>query len=356
VWLKYNAATYALPVALAAWAWGPERDRGFRNAIQDVIWVGLGFMTVTALVLAYFAANGAIRDFWLATIEYNLRYSHETYAGPASVPAYLVTFPVMRARVDMLWFLGGVGTLLLALQARSNRSALVVLAWLTAAVLSIAVNGQRDLPNYFVQANPALGLAAAAGIASALDRPRWIRYAIPVLLSAGLWRVGDEGPVGSFRWGGLPGLVENVRYDLAYARGRIDRGSYLSRFRGVKFDALEIDEVSRYVRETTSPSEPIYVFGFLGGSICWQSNRVSSSRFFWSRPILIEFAAGEPGYGSAGLLADLMRRPPAIVALQEEQWGSRTFFMKNAGLVHWLREGYDLDRQTAMFSLWRRKS
>jgi hypothetical protein len=150
--------------------------------------------------------------------------------------------------------------------------------------------------------------------------------------------------------------VENVRYDLAYARGHLDRAAYLTRFRGVKFDALEIDEVSRYVRETTRPSDPIYVFGFLGGSICWQGQRTSSSRFFWSRPILIEFAASEPGYGSAGLLADLNRRPPAIVALQEEQWGSRTFFMKNAALERWLREGYDLDRQTAMFTLWRRKS
>jgi hypothetical protein len=254
-----------------------------------------------------------------------------------------------------LWFLGGAGAFLLAWLARQRASLAVPLAWLAAALLSITINGQRDLPNYFVQANPALALAAAAGFAAAVAAGRWPRVVAAVILALGLWRVGDEGPRGSLRLGGLPGLVENVRFDVAYARGRLDRAAYLSRFRGVKYDAGEIDQVAKYIRETTDASEPVYVFGFLGGSILWLSDRESASRFFWSRPVLIEFAADEPGYGSQGLLADLQARPPSLVALQEEQWSSRSFFMGNEPLARWLRDGYILERETEMFAIWRRK-
>jgi hypothetical protein len=146
-----------------------------------------------------------------------------------------------------------------------------------------------------------------------------------------------------------------MRFDLAYIVGDIDRESYLSRFKGEKFDAAEIDALVRYVRTTTRPTDPIYVFGFLGGSVCWQSGRESSSRFFWSRPIIIEFAADRPGYGSAGLLADLQRRPPVVVALQSEQWQSAAFFLQHARLRDWLDSAYVLDHHTPMFSVWRRK-
>jgi hypothetical protein len=44
----------------------------------------------------------------------------------------------------------------------------------------------------------------------------------------------------------------------------------------------------------------IFVFGFSGGSVGFKSERESASRFFWSRPILIEFAAGEPATARQG--------------------------------------------------------
>jgi hypothetical protein len=353
-WLKYSAA-YALPVAAAAWVWRTGPDRDGREVLRDLAWIGLGFGIVAALVLAYFALNGALLDLRLATIDYNIQYSNETYEGRASALLYVFTFPIVRARIDMLWFLGAIGALLLARRARSG-SALVALTWLLAAVVSIAINGHRDLPNYFVQAAPALALAASAGFATLATSRAWVRYAVAALLLAGLWRVGSDAPVWGMRLASLPGLVENVRYDLRYARGHLDRENYLSRFKGQKFDALEIDRLARYVRATTNPVDPIFVFGFSGGSVCWKSERRSASRFFWSRPILIEFAADRPGYGSAGVLSDLRRVPPAVVALQKEEWRSRDFFMNDGPLRTWLEAGYTLDHETPMFSVWRRRS
>ncbi len=353
-WLKYGGA-YALPVAAATWAWGRPTDEDRRRAVTDLAWVGLGFGTVVIGVLAYFYANGALTDLRLATIDYNLGYSTETYEQPVSVPLYLLTFPVRRAMVDMLWFLGGLGAILLVRRVRRDGSVLVALAWLAAAVISIAVNGSRGLPNYFMQAAPAMALCASAGLASLRTSGVWLRYAILGLVLAAFARVGTDTPVWGLRFGSLPGLVENVRYDLSYVRGRIDRDTYLRRFKGQKHDALEIDRLARYVRETTARGDRIFVFGFSGGSVCWKSERASASRFFWSMPVIREFAADRPGYGSAGLLEDLQATRPALVALQKEEWRSCDFFMNNERLRHWLEAGYVADRETPMFSVWRRK-
>jgi hypothetical protein len=354
-WLKYNAIAYGLPAALAVAAWGaPDaRPRG-RALVGDLLWVGLGFAAVTAGVCAYFAWRGALLDLYLATISYNLRYSGETYTGTAGLLSYPLTAPFTRARVDLLWYLGGIGSLLLLPQIRSVRSVPVTLGWLVAAILSVQINGGRDLPNYFVQANAPLALAAASGLATLAWRPAWIRIAVAALLLAGLWRVGTE-PVAGPRLGGLPGLVENVRFDAARARGLLDRDTYLARFKGRKFDALEIDTLARHLR-ATSPTDPVFVFGFSGGSVCWKSGRVSASRFFWSWPIIVGFEAGRRGYGPAGLLADLRRQPPAVVALQKDEWRSQAFFMGNAALRGWLEAGYAFDRESAMFVVWRRKA
>ncbi len=354
-WLKYNAAAYALPVAVAAWAWRTEPRQERRSLLADLGWIAVGFTLVSAVTLGYFAANGALYDLRLATLDYNLRYSNETYETSTSPLRYVFTFPFERARVEMLWFLGGLGALLLARPIRSDRSTLLIFSWLLAAILSIAINGSRSLPNYFVQAAPALAFAASAGFSRLATYGVSVRAVIAAVLLAGFWRVGADEPVWGMRLATLPGLVQNVQYDLRYLRGRIDRDTYLSRFKGVKHDALENEKLVRYIRQTTGTSEPIFVFGFSGGSVSWKSERMSASRFFWSRPVTIGFAADQPGYGAAGLLEDLRLTPPAIVALQKEEWASRDFFMSDEGLRGWLETGYVHDHETPMFSVWRRK-
>jgi hypothetical protein len=385
-WLKYNAIVYTLPVLAALW-WRAGSDR--RRFGRDLALVALGLAGVTLVILAYFSGHGALRDLRLATIDYNLRYSQETYAGPIAVLRYLVTFPLERARVEMLWFLGGLGVVGLvasrlgaatptdqekrATDTGSSRlsypsylshPSYLLLLWLAAAVFSIAINGARDLPQYFVQAAPPLALTCAAGLAGLHARWPWGRYAIIAAILAGLWRVGADAPGAlGWRWGGVPDAVERVGFDLAGLTGRIDRGSYLARFRGRKYDAAAIDDLARYAAETTTPTERLFVFGFTGGAVNAKAHRVSGSRFFWSRPVIIEFAAGQPGYGSAGLLADLEAHPPVLVALQKHDWhstvdpipDSAAFFLSRASLRAWLEAGYVPDRDTDTFVVWRRK-
>ena len=357
IWLKFNAAAYVLPVAAAAWGWGGGRQ-DLRGWTRDLIAAATGVVFVSAIALTWFAAHDALDPLKLATIDYNIAYSSAAYAGTRGPLVYLAKLPIERGGVDLLWFLGGAGALALVVAGRRapRGSAIVVLAWIAAAMIAIAINA-RNLPQYFVQAAPALACAAAIGGAlfSGHAVGRWLVLAT---MAAGLWRVGVSDR--QIRFGDLPELFVNLRFDLDYARGNISRQNYLSRFRGAqKYDAPEIDALTTLVRTTTAESDRILVFGFSPGVYAF-SHRQSASRFFWSYPVVLEFAADHAGYGSAGLLHELQQHPPALIALQKQDYGpadpnSYDFFLANTGLRLWLQSSYTRESDSPMFSVWRRK-
>ena len=147
---------------------------------------------------------------------------------------------------------------------------------------------------------------------------------------------------------------------MAYLRGRIDRTAFLARFQeqaDAKYVPLFAEQLTQRVRQTTSPSDRILVFG-LAPSVYVNAPRQSASRFFWSRPIVVEFARGTPGYGPEGLLQDLERTRPVLVALQKH-WDTpapRDYFMSTAALRDWLDRGYTLEDNSGEFAIWRRHS
>ena len=53
------------------------------------------------------------------------------------------------------------------------------------------------------------------------------------------------------------------------------------------------------------------MFGYSPGSYVYADRR-SASRFFWSRPVILDFNREDPRYGVAGLRADLERNRPGV--------------------------------------------
>jgi hypothetical protein len=348
---KYNAGIYVAAGISAAWLWR-------RTTWPDVLRVAGGFAIPVAVMLAIFGAGGAVRDLYDATITYNVQYSGETYAGPGAAVWYLLAFPIDRARVDALWTVGGAGCLVLILLSAGRRERLVAPTWVAAACLSIAVNGSRGLPQYFVQANPALALAAgwAAVEAWSLLRAKAGRRApvlgliVLLIVSIGVWRVNQ-----------FPKLVEQTAFDATYALGRMDRSAYLSRYVDErKYSALAAEQLADVVRTSTQPDDRIYVFGFTCAAYVI-ADRASASRFFWSRPVIVRFKSGTPRYGIEGLLAELRQRPPTLVALQRKDWApdvadSADFFMGTPALAGWLQSNYVRAAGPEAFDVWVRRA
>jgi hypothetical protein len=347
---KYNAGIYLVAGIAAGLIWE-------RLTWRDVLRVAGGFAVPVAVMIALFGLGGALRDLYDATIAYNIEYSGETYAGPGSAVLYLLTFPVDRARVDALWTVGGAGCLVLFLLSAGRRERLIAPIWVAAACLSIAVNGSRGLPQYFVQANPALALAG--GWAAVVAWP-WLRdragRAAPALgalalavVAIAVWRVNQ-----------FPKLFEQTAFDTSYAIGRVSRSDYLARYGDDrKYSALDAAQLAATVRATTGPDDRIYVFGFTC-AVYVLADRESASRFFWSRPVIVNFKAGTPGYGVEGLLDDLRERPPALVALQKKDWApdvadSAGFFIGTPALAGWLRTSYVRTFGPDAFDVWVRR-
>ena len=356
---KYNAGIYAAAGVAALWLWR-------RSSWRAVVALSAGFAVPVLAMLIVFAAGGALRDLYDATITYNVQYSGETYSGPANVAAYILTFPVERARVDALWTVGGAGCLVLiatmlrdGLRQREHpvgarvattspvgstvtAGSLFALLWVAAACISITVNGSRGLPQYFVQANPALALAAGWAMPEAwrLLRELTGRRAVlaasvaGALVAVGVWRVNQ-----------FPKLLEQTRFDARFALGAVPRAEYLARYADDrKYSALAADQLATTLRRATSPSDRVFVFGFTCASYV-DADRASASRFFWSRPVIVGFKEGDRGYGIEGLLDDLERGRPAVVALQRKDWApdvsdSADFFLSTPALARWLRSNY----------------
>jgi hypothetical protein len=358
---KYNAGAVLIAAALAAiwWRRGPTSSLG--ATLRGLLPVGgalaSGFVTMVATMLAMFAFAGAFDDLYHATISYNVFYSGETYADRFAMLGYVLRFPIERARVDGLWFVGGLGCAVILVtalvrRARTGTPDVLPVLWVAAACLSIAVNGSRGLPQYFLQAAPALALAAGVAATWALPRlhKRWRLLAIAVVV-IGVQRVVNVDKV-----------VDYLAWDLSAWTGARPRDEYLARFggrdTGDKYSALAVRDLAQTITERVQPNETVLVLGFSPGALL-QSGRRSATRFFWSRPLIVGFGEGWPGYGVSGLLAELEARKPALVVLQRRDWDpdtidSFTWFSRQPKLVAWLGRDYQPAGELGNFVLFRR--
>jgi hypothetical protein len=351
---KYPAAGY-LMVGWAALALvGHSRGIGTKDAgrlIRLLAWSAVGLLLPVGVMVVCFSAGGALRDLWDATIVYNLRYSGETYSGAWAFAQYLVTFPVQHARVDGLWLLGGAGSIVLLARSFWRPAFLVPVIWIAVACLAIAINGSRGLPQYFLQAYPALALAAGvAGVELLGGWPRTARFVVAAVVLVAVTRVMS-----------FADAAQVTAWDLARLAGQTDRATYLARFAGRpgdKYSAPDVRELGTWLGTHVDAGEPVYVFGFSAGAYLY-SGRQSASRFFWNSPVIVGFNEGQPGYGKSGLLADLQARRPLIVALQKDDGGpggrdSCTWFLSQPELATWLLRDFRPLPSVSRYQLYQR--
>lgn len=353
--MKYQAAIFiVLPWAASIWTEapaGPIRS-WIRSALVSAASVGVGLLLPLAAVIAVYAAEGALGSLWDATVRFNLSYAGETYAGPWSLLRYLFSFPARQARVDGLWLVGGAGALVLVWQSFRRPRLLLLVGWIAVACISIAINGSRGLPQYFIQAAPALALAAGVAGADVMERRSlWFRMGLLVVVAWALTRVLS-----------LPQAMDAMSRDTARVLGRLDKAAYLAAYAGRpgdKYSPPDMYDLAALLRARTAPEDTVYVFGF-SAAVYVYSERRSASRLFFIAPVVAEVTRSLPGYGPDALLADLASNRPAVVALQRDDAGSgpldsRGWFLSQGSLADWLRRHYRMTESLRRFEVWERR-
>ena len=248
--LKYNAGLYVLVVLLALVV-----TSGM--TLLDVVWIAAGSLIVPLVLFAVFWRGGALHrsvsgDDRLqpALLRRDLRepLGHGAVSGHVPDPARAGRRAVVRRRARLRRPARRGPA-----QARGPCLWLPV-AWVAAACVSIAINGSRNLPQYFLQAAPALALAAGlAGTVALTPLPKAARWLIVAVIAVFVWRAGDDP---------FPKLAGNVWHDTQYVTGRIDRRTHLAQYGGARdsdkysaLDNMDIGGVPRGAgRRPTRPS------------------------------------------------------------------------------------------------------
>ncbi len=355
---KYNTVVYSAAAAVALVVWTHSRRAGrtssLRTTVSDLAAMAVGFLLPVGAMLTVFGSGPSWNALWDATVAYNLQYSRETYTSATGAAWYLMTMPIQQARVNALWLLGGSGCLVLLAFSQRHASLLAAPIWVAAACLSIVINGSRSLPQYFIQADPALALAAGAGavvVARALTT-RVVRLGVLVVVVLATARVSAFAKAVDYTW-----------WDVQCLAGTIDRETYLARFGGQraedKHSPLAVAHLAGYLGTHSRPDDRVLVFGFSPGALV-QSSRRSASRFFWSRPLVVGFNEGKPGYGASELLRNVQATSPAVVVLQQNDWqmegqDSATYFLGTPNLAAWLSAHYQRQPDLHNYLLWTRR-
>ena len=276
-----------------------------------------------------FWRGGALDDLYQATIVYNLQYSGETYASRWDMARYLliVRRSGMRGSIRCGSSAASAALVLLCAAGRAQaRGGWIPVAWVALACVSIAINGSRDLPQYFLQAAPALALAAGWRRRSPSRRCPWPPRWIAVLLLAAA--TGASAPIRSRSLPPTSGTTRSTPSAGSIA-ARTSRGTAGARRRQI-LGAGQSWTSATFLASHTTPDETVYVFGYSSGAYVYADRR-SASRFFWSRPVIVDFNGGDPAYGVNGLPRGSRRRKPGYIVLQERDWpdvqNSAPFFL-----------------------------
>jgi 4-amino-4-deoxy-L-arabinose transferase-like glycosyltransferase len=255
---------------------------GFRPRAGMVFLAGAALPI--ALVTGYFAACGALSEFWDCTVAHNLYYSaslplreYPEHLDRALFTTESAGLPPLSLTLGPVFSLAFVG-LFTGLRPRANLAAglpphhrLWLAGWLFFSLAGASVGGYFR-HHYFIQIMPAVSLLAALGTRSLTC---WLPLDLRGLTTAA-----------------VAGL--SVLWGVAYAwefyvpfknEEQLVRES--KRYYPVTFS--ESATVARYLVEHTTPDEPIYIFGS-EPQVYFYARRTSASRYIFVYPLMTAFA------------------------------------------------------------------
>ncbi len=317
-----------------------------------------GFVLPLLLSIAFFAAHGALKDYYDTYIGFNLSvYSVKdalSWPGRAWI-AFRIMVLSFRFFFPVLIAVLGIATL----ARRAPRDATMLAVWLLLTVFNVMIQGKMIWLYHYVPVYLPLAIAAGIGVfrlfamgQSALatsSNPRMLLMAFGAACVI---------PIGTVCGGAALNMIGWTRHVLT---GSTADGYDEREFREWGEQPGAIPDASNYVREHTGPNDLVFFTNdWAGGNFL--SRRASPTRL--TNPRTYMDAPTSP-YGRAygqELLTALNARPPAYVVAAGPALCNASDFQGEYCINHaplafrWLSANYVIERRLRWVDIWRRRN
>jgi len=278
-------AGYGVWLALLALRNPDERARHLRSSGL----LGAGTLLGLAPFIVYFAVNGALYDFFYATVKFNLLFSGGNPIILKLIPTLLMDPPSLLGGL-LLWALAVLGGM--RLWRRRDRAAGLILTFALFSEMAVQFMGKVSA-HYSVGLVPAAAILGAVGFDAVLDGWR-----------AGQRRLGYAAMVCAVISIGVSGFV--------YARpSSEDRFVVQYTYRDYAYRSIDAREIADKVDALTGPDDYVYEFG-RQSDIYFLADRKPASRWVHTRAYGIDPTMLDE------VLRDLELRQPKLILLTFE--------------------------------------
>jgi hypothetical protein len=330
----------ALPLMVAAGTHGDLRSSVARRIALVLITAALPIV----VVLAWFAARGALNDLFEVVVRYNaLEYSGVTNLAARTRLFGLAEYFSSGVRAPAAAFLvfGGV-----TLWRRSQFLGAFIVGWFLIGVALVVLQSKFFVYHWTVIVPPAI-LLVGVGL-DALVHPREVpatsRSAFAILGYAAaatmmtLLAVQPARDIGNW---------------VRLMAGLQTRAEYYAHFRQGSFSAADQVEAAAYIRSHTTDADQIAMLGYDTPAI-YLSGRTDATRFGYALPLV--------GWRSTTVVRNHYRReflgrletPPAYIIVGLLFLGKRETLASFPEFVDYLNERYVLDRSFGEIDVYRR--
>lgn len=259
--------TYLALVILPLLSIAQNRERGSWRRVMIVVGSAL---TPPLAVTAWFAYRGALQDL----IDVHILYTIKVYRPLRSMSAASAIKGIVRffGRSPTVWGIPAAAIGVYTLARRFPRAAVLLIAWLVVATGSVAAQG-RFFRYQWIAVLPPLFVLCAAGVRSAVQAQSRMRAAwiVPVLAAVAVLTLTVVPASGVAMW-------------LKLLTRHVSREQYDASFRTGTFSPSTDVKAAAYIREHTSPTDGVAVFG-VNADINFLSGRPNPTRFYWSMPL-----------------------------------------------------------------------
>lgn len=299
-WLKGNLILLAGVVGLLLLIHGWKKPR--------LIWFVIAFIApiliVSALWLAYFAAQGTIQDFIIASFSFSAKYASSAWAGKVSANIVLI---------------------------------LVTAAMLIPALIFFIIFVRDVRQQYTNMAYQFTGLSFLVGLALITAVGSFYSYYlliimpfITIVIMYGLFRMSTfKKP--------LQVMLTLLFIGTIVVNGLISLRFLVNNYTGVtKIEAIEFNEAAAYVNEHTSTEDRVFAYDY-GATFYELAGRQSASRFISASHLLLDYRDNF-GFGFNDIfLAEMEQNKPPYIVLNDR---SRDLYFTNEPVAEYIIENY----------------